>query len=72
MKRNGLLFRSDLQEKMFKNRYKVQLAPNVTNVLYGRKVGYQIKKINLEKRIQNISGTKIRKLMRKKGTLNKI
>tara|TARA_Y100000741_G_C17942582_1_gene432438 strand:- start:91 stop:597 length:507 start_codon:yes stop_codon:yes gene_type:complete len=59
-------------EKMFKNRYKVQLAPNVTNVLYGRKVGYQIKKINLEKRIQNISGTKIRKLMRKKGILNKI
>ena len=59
-------------EKMFKNRYKVHLAPNVTNVLYGRKVGYQIKKINLEKRIQNISGTKIRKLMRKKGILDKI
>tara|TARA_B100001564_G_C20309455_1_gene520688 strand:+ start:279 stop:380 length:102 start_codon:yes stop_codon:yes gene_type:complete len=32
----------------------------------------KIKKINLEKRIQNISGTKIRKLMRKKGILNKI
>ena len=55
-------------EKMFKNRYKVQLAPNVTNVLYGRKVGYQIIKINLEKRIQNISVQKL-KLMRKKGIL---
>ena len=59
-------------EKMFKNRYRVELAPNITNILYGRKVGYKIRKISLEKKIQNISGTKIRKLMRKKGILKKI
>ena len=57
---------------MFKNRYRVELAPNITNILYGRKVGYKIRKISLEKKIQNISGTKIRKLMRKKGILKKI
>lgn len=54
---------------LFKNRYKVKLAPNITNIFYGRKVGYKIKKINLDKKIQKISGTKIRKQMRAKGQL---
>ena len=47
--------------KMFKNRYKVILAPNITNVVYGRKVGYKIRKINLPLNIEEISATKIRK-----------
>ncbi len=59
-------------EKMFKARYKINLAPNIDYILYGRKVGYKIKKINLEKKIQKISGTNIRKLMRKKGILKKL
>ena len=33
------------------------------------KVGYKINKINLEKKIQNISGTKIKKTYEKKGIL---
>lgn len=49
----------------FKNRFKVIKAPNITNIFYGRKVGYKIKKINLDKNIQKISATKIRKKLRK-------
>ena len=50
--------------KDFKFRYKVLKAPNITNIFYGRKVGYKIKKINLSKEIQKISATKIRKKLR--------
>ena len=55
--------------KMFKNRYKVELAPNIINIIYGRKVGYNITKINLNRKIQKISGTNIRKILRKQGNL---
>ena len=34
----------------------------VKEVIYGRKVGYKIKKIKVLKKIENISATKIRKL----------
>ena len=37
-------------------------VPVVKEVIYGRKVGYKIKKIKVLKKIENISATKIRKL----------
>ena len=55
----------------FKNRYKINLAPNITEINYGRKVGYKIKKIKLGKKIEIISGTKIRMNLRKQGRLSK-
>jgi hypothetical protein len=45
------------------------LVPNITNICYGRGVGYKIEEIVLEEKIQKISATKIRKEMRKKGQL---
>ena len=54
----------------FKNRFKIIKAPNITNIFYGRKVGYKIKKINLDKNIQKISATKIRKKLRNLKKLN--
>ena len=53
----------------YKNRFKVMLVPNITNICYGRGVGYKIEEIVLSKKIQKISATKIRKEMRKKGKL---
>ena len=53
----------------YKNRFKVELVPNITNICYGRGVGYKIEEIVLNKKIQKISATKIRKEMRKKGKL---
>ena len=56
-------------EPRFKNRYKVVLVPNITNICYGRGVGYKIEEIVLSEKIQKISATKIRKEMREKGKL---
>ena len=53
----------------YKNRFKVTLVPNITNICYGRGVGYKIEEIILEEKIQKISATKIRTEMRKKGKL---
>jgi hypothetical protein len=45
------------------------LVPNITNICYGRDVGYKIEEIVLSKKIQKISATKIRKEMREKRQL---
>ena len=56
-------------EPKYKNRFKVILVPNITNICYGRGVGYKIEEITLSEEIQKISATKIRENMRKKGEL---
>ena len=53
----------------FKSRVKVALVPNITNICYGRGVGYKIEEIVLEESIQKISATEIRKQMKAKGEL---
>ncbi len=53
----------------YKERVKVSLVPNITNICYGRGVGYKLEKINLDKKIQQISATKIRKKLRREGKL---
>ena len=55
--------------KEFKNRIKVTLVPNITNICYGRGVGYKIEEIVLDEKTQQISATKIREQMRKEGKL---
>ncbi len=53
----------------YENRFKVVLVPNITNICYGRGVGYKIEEIVLSEEIQKISATKIRAKMRKEGKL---
>ena len=60
---------SERLELKYKNRFKIILVPNITNICYGRGVGYKIEEIILPEKIQKISATKIRKKMRKKGLL---
>ena len=55
--------------KDYKNRIQVTLVPNITNICYGRGVGYKIEEIVLDEKTQQISATKIREQMRKEGTL---
>ena len=64
--------KSKITEKLepkYKNRFKIILVPNITNICYGRGVGYKIEEIVLPDEIQKISATKIRKDMRKKGII---
>ena len=52
----------DLGEE-YSGKYSVVELPNITNVIYGRDVGYKVEKISFEKEIENISATKVRKSM---------
>ena len=64
--------KSKIEEKLepkFKNRFKVILVPNITNICYGRGVGYKIEEIVLSEEMQKISATKIRAKMREDGKL---
>ena len=63
--------RIDASLKQYKGFYKIKLAPNISDICYGRKVGYKIKKIFLSKKIHKISATNIRKNLRLKGKLKK-
>jgi len=45
----------------YKDKYEIIVVPNITNICYGRGVGYKIEEIVLPKKIQEISATKIRK-----------
>ena len=53
----------------FEGKFKIMLVPNITNICYGRGVGYKIEEIELSEEIQKISATKIRAKMREDGEL---
>ena len=49
--------------------YEIMLVPNIVNITYGRGVGYGFEEESFEESIEDISATKIRIQMRKKGEL---
>jgi len=51
--------------KDYTDKFEVIKVPNITNICYGRGVGYKIEEIVLPKEIQEISATKIREAMKK-------
>lgn len=53
----------------FEGRFKIKLVPNITNICYGRGVGYKLEEIILPGKIQDISATKIRQQLRDQGKL---
>ena len=66
------LLKKKIEERLnpeFEGRFKVMLVPNITNICYGRGVGYKIEEIVLPEEIQKISATKIRAKMREDGDL---
>jgi adenylyl-sulfate kinase len=52
----------DLSEEFY-GMYDVIELPNITNVIYGRDVGYKVEKISLGEDIEKISATEVRKSM---------
>jgi|TARA_B100001093_G_C26742961_1_gene977532 phosphopantetheine adenylyltransferase len=50
-------------------KFKIVLVPNITNICYGRGVGYKIEEIVLDEETQKISATHIRQQMRDHGDL---
>ena len=49
--------------KEYDGKFEIMKVPNITNVCYGRGVGWKIEKISLPKEIEKISATKIRSKM---------
>ena len=51
-----------IEEKLkdYTGKFDVIKVPNITNICYGRNVGYKIEEVVLPKEIQEISATKIR------------
>tara|TARA_B100000401_G_scaffold429939_1_gene364120 strand:- start:914 stop:1318 length:405 start_codon:yes stop_codon:yes gene_type:complete len=64
--------KKNIEERLlpkYKNRFEIILVPNISNICYGRTVGYKIEEVIMPKEVQKISGTKIRAKMRKTGKL---
>ena len=55
-----------IEEKLqdYMGKFEVIKVPNITNICYGRDVGYKIEEIVLPKEIQQISATKIRQSLK--------
>ena len=49
--------------------YIIQLVPNITNISYGRGVGYKIEQESFDSNTESISATKIRKRLRDEGKI---
>ena len=65
----------DISKKLLLSGYKInedfiiQLVPNITNITYGRGVGYEIEQESFESSVESISATKIRKKLRDEGKI---
>ena len=65
----------DIAEKLSLSGYKInedfviQLVPNITNITYGRGVGYKIEEESFSSDVESISATKIRKDLRDEGKI---
>ena len=65
----------DIAEKLSKSGYTInqdyiiQLVPNITNITYGRGVGYKIEQESFDPETESISATNIRKSLRDEGKL---
>jgi len=52
--------------KDYKDKFIIIKVPVISRFVYGRKVGFKIEKIKLEKKIEKISATNIRRNIKKK------
>lgn len=53
----------DALGEKYAGRYQIILVPNITNIVYGRDVGYMVERIELGEEIEKISATAVRKEM---------
>ena len=65
----------DIEKKLLASGFKlnedyiIQFVPNITNITYGRGVGYKIEQESFGAEIESISATKIRKNLRNEGKI---
>ena len=66
---NNIEKKLNLSGYFLNEHYLIQLVPNITNITYGRGVGYKIEQESFESEIESISATKIRKTLREEGKI---
>tara|TARA_B100001109_G_C18516082_1_gene313817 strand:- start:47 stop:439 length:393 start_codon:yes stop_codon:yes gene_type:complete len=65
----------DIEKNLLLSGYKInddfiiQFVPNITNITYGRGVGYKIEQESFESSVESISATQIRKKLRDEGKI---
>ena len=65
----------DISQKLSKSGYTInvdyiiQMVPNITNITYGRGVGYKIEQESFDPKTESISATNIRKSLRDEGKI---
>ena len=50
-------------DPLYEGMYEILVVPNITNITYGRDVGYLLEKEEFDTAVEKISGTQIRKEM---------
>jgi hypothetical protein len=50
-------------DMIYQGQYEIQIVPNITNITYGRDVGYKIEQEQFDDETTRISGTSIRKML---------
>ena len=61
--KSNIINNLDINVYVLGSDYIVQLVPNITNMTYGRKVGYAIEKESFENNIEDISDSNFRRKM---------
>ena len=64
--------KKNIEDKLnpeFEGRFKIMLVPNITNICYGRGVGYKIEQESFDYETESISATDIRKSLRDEGKI---
>ena len=56
----------------FVGSFEIRRLPNITNIVYGRDVGYRLTRVNLDPEIESISATQIRSIMKAEAGHNDI
>ena len=65
----------DIKDKLLSKGYRInidfviQAVPNITNITYGRGVGYKLEQESFDSDVESISATKIRKKLRDEGKI---
>ena len=65
VKQRKKMIKRAFKEEWKKNRIKIIIIPNIDQIIYGRSVGYEVKQVRLDDKIESVSGTKIREELRK-------
>ena len=58
---NQVILKIEEKLKNYKNKYQIIKIPVVSEFIYGRKVGYKIKRYKISTNLEKISATKIRR-----------